>query len=35
MVKDVSAMFVAITIFRAPCGVGSNILAYISDGKLA
>ena len=30
----VSAIFVAITTFLAPFGVGSNILAYKSVGKL-
>ena len=35
IVIDVSAMFVANTTFRAPSGVGSNILACISLGRLA
>src|SRR5216684_3359708 len=35
IVIDVSAIFVASTTFRAPSGVGSNILACMSLGKLA
>ena len=35
MVSDVSAMFVAKTILRAPGGVGMKILACKSDGKVA
>jgi len=34
IVKDVSAIFVASTTFLAPGGVGSKILAYISDGRV-
>ena len=33
MVIDVSAIFVAITTFLHPGGVGSNILTYSSEGK--
>lgn len=35
IVNDVSAIFVAKTIFLDPFGVGSKILAYKSEGKLA
>ncbi len=35
IVNDVSAILVAITIFLAFGGVGSNILAYISLGSVA
>ena len=35
IVKDVSAIFVAITTFLAPFGVGSKILAYKSVGRFA
>lgn len=35
IVIEVSAIFVAKTTFRAPSGVGSNILACISLGRLA
>lgn len=34
MVTDVSAILVEMTTFLAPLGVGSNILAYRSEGKL-
>jgi predicted Na+-dependent transporter len=34
-VSDVSAIFVAITTFLAPGGVGSNIFAYMSEGNVA
>jgi hypothetical protein len=34
IVNDVSAMLVAITTFLAPGGVGSKILACMSDGKV-
>lgn len=35
IVSEVSAIFVAKTIFLAPFGVGSKILAYKSEGKFA
>ena len=35
IVSEVSAIFVAITTFLAPFGVGSKILAYKSVGKFA
>jgi hypothetical protein len=35
IVIEVSAIFVASTTFRAPSGVGSNILACMSLGRLA
>ena len=35
VIVDVSAMFVARTIFLAPSGVGSKILACISLGRFA
>ncbi len=34
IVSEVSAILVAITTFLAPGGVGSKILAYISEGKV-
>ena len=34
MVREVSAILVASTTFLAPLGVGSNIFAYKSEGKL-
>ena len=34
IVNEVSAILVAITTFLAPLGVGSNIFAYKSVGKL-
>ena len=34
IVRDVSAILVAKTTLRAPLGVGSKILAYISEGKV-
>jgi hypothetical protein len=35
IVSEVSAIFVAIITFLAPGGVGSNILACISEGSVA
>ena len=35
IVKEVSAIFVAIITFLAPGGVGKKISAYLSDGKFA
>jgi hypothetical protein len=34
IVREVSAIFVAIITFRAPGGVGSKILACMSEGKV-
>ena len=34
IVKEVSAILVAIITFRAPGGVGSKILACMSEGKV-